>query len=109
MKTLSIEDERNKDGKGRKFLRCYVELHPRRHAVGRGMTATNNLRPIYMTLGGKRQLYGRSVANMRKGRKVHILEEGRYRTQDEGRLELLKSAGYEFVWHRGKSIALVTA
>ena len=34
MKTLSIEDERNKDGKGA-GSRCYVG-HPRRHAVGRG-------------------------------------------------------------------------
>ena len=41
---------------------------------------------------------------MRKGRKVHILEEGRYRTQDEGRPELLKSAGYEFVLASAKAL-----
>lgn len=109
MKTLSIEDERNKDGKGRKFRAAMLGYIRADMLWEGGMTATNNLRPIYMTLAGKEAALRPFLANMRKGRKVNILEEGRYRTEVDGRLELLKSAGYEFVWHRGKSIALVTA
>ena len=108
MKTLSIEDERNKDGKGRKFRAAMLRLTSAQTCWGRGMTATNN-HHLY-DAGRERRALRAVLANMRKGRKVHILEEG---PLSHAKMKVvsncLRSAGYEFVWHQGKSIALVTA
>lgn len=109
MKTLSIEDERSKEGKGRKFRAAMLGYIRADMLWEGGMTATNNLRPVYLTLAGTESALRPFLANMRKGRKVHIIREGSYRTAVDGRVELLKSAGYDFVWHRGKSLSLVTA
>ena len=79
MKTLSIEDERNKDGKGE--FRAAMLGYIRADMLWKGDDSDQqHCDSIYVTLGGKEAALRAVPAQHAQGRKVHILEEGRYRT-----------------------------
>jgi hypothetical protein len=109
MRTLSIEDDKSKDGKGRQFRANLMGYITADFLWEGGQADTQHIRPVYATLAGTEASLRPFLANIRKGRKADIRKETTYRQETDGRLELLKTAGYEYIWQRGEKVALLTA
>jgi len=81
-----------------------------------GSTGGNTVRPVYMSFGGSEASLRPLIANFQTGKRavwrspqdaLQIWQSG-----DTGRVELLKSAGYRYVWQRisgERPLAVVTA
>lgn len=100
--TLRIEKKaKTKHGKSRTFhanLLAYLQAD---HMWEGGRTETRAVRPVALWIGGTEPALRPFVANLRKGRKAEMLvPTGWSRKEARGRIEILRSAGYDYVWQR---------
>ena len=110
MKILTIESkQKTKRGKTRAFsatmLGCVVAdpLWPG------GQTATNATRPVYTVIAGTEASLRPFLANVRKGRKAALRDsESRGWSRSPNWYEWLKTAGYSYLWQRGRQYHTVT-
>jgi len=100
MRELVITPPERKDGKeskGRAF-RAFHLAHLKADALWEGgMTETEAIRPVWLMVGGSETEIRPFVTNLMLGKKADM--PGRFRSEGK-RFELLKSAGYQYIWQR---------
>lgn len=107
MQELVIETSNSK--KSRAF-RAVLLAHVEADALwAGGATGTDTTRPVWMMLAGTDSELRAFTANLQGGRKAELRSKNSYSSRVEGRFELLKSAGYQFVWQRASAGSIVTA
>ena len=78
-----------------------------------GAAGGNTIRPIWLRLAGSEQELRAFVANLQSGYKASLQETDQPFTRSITRIELLKRAGYRFIWQKveldGRKMAVVTA
>lgn len=107
MQHLTIQQE--SQGKGRSF-EAILLAHVEADALwDGGSTGTDDYRPVWMVLTGSDSNLRAFVANLRMGRKAEIASSGYSRRRKGTRYELLRSAGYQYLWQRTSAGPVVTA
>lgn len=100
MRELVITPPERKDGKeskGRVFRALHL-AHLTADALWEGgMTDTDAIRPVWLMIGGSETEIRPFVTNLMLGKKAEMV--GRFRNETK-RFELLKSAGYQYIWQR---------
>jgi hypothetical protein len=95
-------------GKGRSFAAvCVATIEADRLWEG-GLTATDNMRPVWAQFATSEQELRPFMANLKGGRKAQFIKGAGYYQKKHERLELLKSAGYQVTWQREAEGSIAT-
>lgn len=95
------------EGKGRTFRATLLASVEADLLWPGGLTAGDNIRPVWAMFAGSDQELRAFSANLQMGRKVTFPKRGYYRSKED-RMEFLKSAGYRMAWQREEEGSLLT-
>lgn len=99
--TLTIENKPTKNGKTRQFSATLLGYIKADMLWEGGRTDTKAIRPVALWVGGSEAALRPFLANLKTGRKANIVTANRWRhNQSDGQIEMLRSAGYDYVWQK---------
>ncbi len=106
MRYLLIEPQ--KEGRGRSFRAIPIAMVTASRLWGGG--GDDSIRPIWIMMAGSEEEIRPFAANLRLGKKAVLKSgNGNWRRRGETKVELLKSAGYQFAWQRTAEGSVLTA
>jgi hypothetical protein len=97
------------EGKGRAFRSLCLATVEADNLWEAGQTSTDDMRPVWAMFAGTVNELRPFTANVQLGKKVIFARGDRYIRRGEARMELLRSAGYQFTWQHETEGSVVTA
>lgn len=97
------------EGKGRTFQALLLASLEANALWPGGQTSNEDTRPVWAMFAGSDPELRAFTANLLTGRKALFGQADGYRPKRQQKLELLKSAGYQYAWQRESEGSVVTA
>ena len=107
MRDVRIEPK--DEGKGRTFRATLLASVEADSMWEGGLTGTDDARPVWAMFAASDAELRPFQANLATGRKIIVGKEGSHYRRRSDKIELLKTAGYQYTWQREAEGSILTA